>query len=240
MVAYPERGARDFSPVQPRHRLLVRHGSTLVDAEAADSLRPSAGGAHEEAKSRARDVTRRDETWQPPETTTACIPESGTDLLRRRVNLPEARRPRAFHEVTVARCRSEYSHSGLAPGGHAMALRPSHTRAPLPRSGTIMPPSGTMTFRAPLSPFPPRCPAWQLARCALHMVAHASLAPRQPARHPITTSVGLTGVSFARRRASFGLAAYLGHGAKMLRLRFYNRRSRHEHSPATSPPETAG
>jgi hypothetical protein len=43
----------------------------------------------------------------------------------------------------------------------------------------------------------------------------------------------------AGRRASLGLAACLGHGAKMPRLRFYNQRSRHEHSLSTPPSETA-
>lgn len=43
----------------------------------------------------------------------------------------------------------------------------------------------------------------------------------------------------AGRRASLGLAAYLGRGAKMPWLRFYNQRSRHEHSMSTPLPETA-
>jgi hypothetical protein len=42
----------------------------------------------------------------------------------------------------------------------------------------------------------------------------------------------------AVRRASLGLAACLGHGAKMPRFRFYNQRSRHEHSISTPPLET--
>jgi hypothetical protein len=53
------------------------------------------------------------------------------------------------------------------------------------------------------------------------------------------TSSRPTTFDLAGRRASLGLAAYLGHGVKMPRLRFYNQRSRHEHSLSTPPLETA-
>jgi hypothetical protein len=58
-------------------------------------------------------------------------------------------------------------------------------------------------------------------------------------RNDRATPSGWTTFDLAGRRASLGLAACLGHGAKMVRLRFYNRRSRHEHSMSTPPLETA-
>jgi len=90
----------------------------------------------------------------------------------------------------------------------------------------------------------------QLARCqsdlfsrGLHRGAGNDLATLA---HPstlsrcrmITTPSGLVTFHLASGRALLGLAAYLGHDLKMLRLRFYNRRSRYEHPLSTSPSET--
>src|SRR5262249_20862440 len=38
-----------FSPLQPKHRSFVRHEPEIFGSEVANSLRPSAGGANEEA-----------------------------------------------------------------------------------------------------------------------------------------------------------------------------------------------
>lgn len=62
--------------------------------------------------------------------------------------------------------------------------------------------------------------------------------PCHEEERPLAPS-GPTTFDLAGRRASLGLAAHLGHGVKMPRLRFYNRRSRHEHSMSTPPLETA-
>jgi hypothetical protein len=44
-----------FSPLQPRCRFFVQHDSAIAGSAVANSLRPSAGGANEEAAPRARD-----------------------------------------------------------------------------------------------------------------------------------------------------------------------------------------
>jgi len=85
----------------------------------------------------------------------------------------------------------------------------------------------------------------RLVRRGLHRGAHAELSLRMHPEHPCCeeevwlTPSGPTTFDLAGRRASVGLAARLGHGAKMPRLRFYNQRSRHEHSTSTPPSETA-
>jgi len=73
----------------------------------------------------------------------------------------------------------------------------------------------------------------------------ADLATRLHLLHPchekersLTSSRPAT-FHLAGRRASPGLSARLDRGVKMLLLRFYNQRSRHEHSISTSPLETA-
>jgi hypothetical protein len=84
----------------------------------------------------------------------------------------------------------------------------------------------------------------RLVRRALHRGTYTDLAIRIHHEHlchekerPPTPS-GPATFDLAGRRASLGLAAHLGHGARMPRLRFYNRRSRHEHSMSTPPLET--
>jgi hypothetical protein len=75
----------------------------------------------------------------------------------------------------------------------------------------------------------------------MHPDLAITLHPDHPCREeerPLTSSRPAT-FDLAGRRASPSLAARLGRGVKMSRLRFYNQRSRHEHSISTSPLETA-
>jgi hypothetical protein len=85
----------------------------------------------------------------------------------------------------------------------------------------------------------------RLIRRDLHRGAHTGLAPGMHPEHlcreeeEMVTPSGPATFDHAERRALLGLAACLGHDAKMPRLRFYNQRSRHEHSMSTPPWETA-
>jgi hypothetical protein len=75
--------------------------------------------------------------------------------------------------------------------------------------------------------------------CELILRSGCTLSTLATGRNDPSTSSRSTTFDLAGRRASLGLTAYLGHGVKMPRLRFYNQRSRHEHSISTPPPETA-
>jgi hypothetical protein len=84
----------------------------------------------------------------------------------------------------------------------------------------------------------------RLVRRGLHRGMQFDLTIGLHPEHPCheeersSTSSRPTTFDFAGRRASPSLSARLGHGVKMPRLRFYNQRSRHEHSISTPPLET--
>jgi len=158
----------------------------------ASSLRPSAGGANEEAMPRARDVA----PWLGPAVSKL------TDLARE----PGSRSPARVFSARQGRDPTRLPRIQSAAGGPDAEARSRgqrfegrHNRG-LTRAFGLREPLHPFAKRMTAGPVPGLSPSCRWAMCS-----------------------------------SWGLAAYLGHIAEVLRIRFYNRRFAHEHPPRKHP-----
>jgi hypothetical protein len=150
-VGFPSRGGRSrgrFRGEMPGFFALAAEEPILRPArprrmagpEAGSSLRPSAGGANEEAAPRARECRPA----MPAGSLLTAVPASpgqSPELPRAGLAPAGSRTPRAFHgldfgSIVVQRDQSREP----PPSGPAPALRPLHARAPLLRGGTTIGP----------------------------------------------------------------------------------------------------
>jgi hypothetical protein len=162
------------------------------DRAVASSLRPSAGGANEEAMPRARDVA----PWL------GLAVSKRTSLAAE----PGSRSPAGVFSARRGRDPTRLPRIQSAAGGPDAEARSRGQRFEGRRNRGLTPPFG---LREPLHPFAKRMTAGPvpglLPSCRLAMCS------------------------------SWGLAAFLGHIAEVLRIRFYNRRFAHEHPPRKHP-----
>jgi len=215
-VASPKRDARVF---RPSSRVAGPPRSTIpplgVDPEAAHSLRPSAGGAHVGSAPRAHDVALKHPSWWSPNRHYAY---SGARIGIFRSGL--------MIEKPVSRAPSTES-LWLDKGSNRIAL--AFTKWELCNDlATLALPSTLSALPNDLEPRPGSstfvCVAFSLCSSARLRAVHKDRSPRSCPRlvrssfstHPHAASHWVGCTRLAGRRASLGLAAYLGHGAKML------------------------
>jgi hypothetical protein len=170
--------------LQPRSRLLVWHGVRVCGPAATHSLRPSAGGADEKPKARARDVVWRAD----PVVSWTTVPGSPDQrpLSAGRVSARKLQPPRAFHGIDG----SIMGPTGLPDTiteGHARAFRPSHTRAPFLLRRTIddlVQVSGLLRRSTSSPRWASRLASNPSPRCLEHRFYNRRFASRAPAETP--------------------------------------------------------